>query len=100
MNLLTSKSGIGSSVDPVEAETNDVSRTVALTAAVFAIGEPRLLAARMDWEKLFSSANPPGAVTPSIARETLTRQAIRRKEDRRRAYRSGMPGLLSAIRAA
>ena len=86
--------------DPLETEQHSVTQTVALTAAVFAIGQPRLLLARMDWEKLFTSDNPPGAVSPSIARETLTRQAIRRKEDRRRAYRSGVSGLIAAIRAA
>lgn len=86
--------------DPVDIEAQDITRTVALTAAVFRMGQPRLLMARMDWEKLFSSANPPGAVAPSMARETLTRQAIRRKEERRRAFRSGASGLLASIRAA
>lgn len=97
---LTSRWRTGSERDPATVETDSIATTVALTAAVFHIGQPRLLLARMDWEKLFSSANPPGAVAPSIARETLTRQAIRRKEDRRRAFRSGMSGLLASIRTA
>jgi hypothetical protein len=100
MNPLRSLSGVVSTPDPIETETKDVSRTVALTAAVFRIGQPRLLLAKMDWEKLYSSANPPGAVAPSVARDTLTRQAIRRKENARRAYRSGIGGLARAIRAA
>lgn len=82
----------------VEAES--VSAALALSASVRAIGASQLLHARMNWERLFSSANPPGAATPAIARDSLTRQAIRRKEDRRRAYRSGASGLLAAIRAA
>jgi len=100
LNHLTSLWRIGSSADPAEVEAADVEATRSLSDRVFAIGEPRLLIARMDWEKLFSSANPPGAVAPSLARETLTRQAIRRKEERRRAFRSGTSGLTNAIRAA
>src|SRR5689334_14236955 len=100
MKPLTSHWGAGSNADPTELESADVAQTVALTAAVFRIGQPRLLLARMDWEKLFSSANPPGAVDPSLARETLTRQAIRRKEERRRAFRSGVSGLARAIKPA
>ncbi len=90
----------GWGADPTIVEDKSVTEAVALTAAVFRIGQPRLLIARMNWEKLYTSANPPGAAAPSIARETLTRQAIRRKEGRRRAYRSGMSGLARAIRAA
>jgi hypothetical protein len=53
----------------------------------------------MNWERLFSSANPPGASTPAIARDSLTRDAIRRKEARRRALRSGPQGFINAWKA-
>ncbi len=96
MNPLTSRWG----ADPTSVEDKAVTEAVALTAAVLRIGQPRLLMAKMDWEKLFTSANPPGAISPENARETLTRQAIRRKEERRKAYRSGVSGLLASIRAA
>jgi hypothetical protein len=86
--------------DPTELEAKGIAQTVALTATVARLGAMRLLLARMDWDRLFSSANPPGAMTPTVARETLTRHAIRRKESRRRALRSGNRGLASAIRAA
>jgi hypothetical protein len=86
-------------VNPEVAEAADVEATRSLTERVLAIHEPRLLMARMDWEKLFSSANPPGAVAPGMARETLTRQANRRKEQRRRALRSGNAGFLRSLAA-
>src|SRR5678815_3530198 len=82
--------------EPAVIENESVSQTLALSASVRAIGAQRLLHARMDWERLFSSANPPGAVTPTVAREKLTRQAIRRKEERRKSLRSGARGFVNA----
>ncbi len=97
---LTSPWRIGSTPDPADAEAHEITLTVALVAAVSRIGATRLLLAQMDWERLFSSANPPGAATPAVAKETLTRQAIRRKELRRKALRSGASGLSAAMRVA
>lgn len=61
------------------------------------IGAERLLDRGINWENMVKSANPPGAMTPENACETLTRQAIRRKEARRRAFRSGLTGLRAAL---
>jgi hypothetical protein len=65
--------------DPADVETSDVERTLALTASVRRIGGTRLLWRRLNWDRLFSSANPPGAMAPKLARSQLTRQA--KKED-------------------
>jgi hypothetical protein len=62
------------------------------------VGTRRLLLSRLDWEKLFQSASPPGALPPKIAKLTLTREATRRRWERSRALRSGVTGLLAAIR--
>jgi hypothetical protein len=64
----------------------------------------RLLLARLDWERLFSSANPPGAVAPSTAKETLTRDSRRRWENIRKARRgsaskSEMVAILANLKA-
>lgn len=55
------------------------------------VGGLRLLTARLDWERIFSSANPPGAVTPSLAKATLTRDSRRRWELARKARRGVTP---------
>jgi hypothetical protein len=86
----------------LEAQSN--SATVALTAAVRRIGASRLLLARMDWERLFSSASPPGAMTPKLARASLTRQAKKEAAARRdhaaRARRQSFQRLLRACAPA
>ncbi len=64
------------------------------------IGAQRLLDRGINWDTLITSVDRPGAVTPENAKETLTRSAIRRKEARQKAFRSGASGLLTAIRAA
>ncbi len=53
-----------------------------------AIGAQGLLDEGIDWEKLFNSSNPPGAVTPEVAQSSLTRQAIRDARARQSAARS------------
>jgi hypothetical protein len=78
----------GDAPDLEAAEQADLDRTLDLTARVCRLGARRLLLARLDWERLFSSANPPGAPQPSVARATLTRQAVRDTAARRRAVRS------------
>lgn len=84
MNPLTLGSRIGSNaLEPSEREIVEVSKTVALSAAVRAIGAQRLLLARMDWDRLFSSANTPGALTPEVARATMTRRAMKDAAARR-----------------
>lgn len=60
-------------------------------------GELRLLLRGIDYSRLFKSADPPGAMTPVGARETLTRVALRKRHERQKAFRAGI--LLSAIRA-
>ena len=71
-----------------------------LTQRMFAIGAQRLLMAGLDWEKLFSSANPPGAPAPKVAQATYTRVARQQQKQRQMARRSGSAGLRKAIRAA
>jgi len=90
--------------DPEAQEAHDISHTVALTAAVRRLGASRLLLARLDWERLFSSANPPGAPTPTVARATLTRQAKKdgaaRQKARRAVSRAGHARAFSQLLAA
>lgn len=74
-------------------EDADVSQTVALSAAVRRLAASRLLHARLNWDKLFSSAEPhfergAGAPSPEYARASLTRQAIRDTKARRSAARA------------
>lgn len=81
---------------PVEQiEEDDVTRTLALIAGVRGIGAMRLLLRRLNWDRLFSSANPHfergmGAPTPKVARATHTRQAKRDEAGRQRARRAIM----------
>lgn len=96
---MTLDNSLAHSVEPAEVEARDVDLTLDLTRRATEIGAKRLLLAQMNWERLFSSASPPGAPTATVARETLTRAAIRRKEAARRAFRSGVSGLARAIRA-
>jgi hypothetical protein len=77
-----------------------VTDSLALARRIRALGAKRLLLAQMDWDRLFSSATPPGAPTPEVAKASLTRHAIRQKEQRRKALRSGIHGLKRAILAA
>jgi hypothetical protein len=86
--------------EPAEIEAADVREAVALEAAVSRLGARQLLMRGMNWERLFSSANPPGAMSPESAREQLTRLAVRKQLARRKAFRSGARGLLTALRVA
>lgn len=63
-------------------------------------GQHHLKTASLDWEAFFVSGSPPGALTVTVARETLTTVATRRRWDRQKRLRSGASGLLAAIRAA
>ena len=76
------------SLAPESLEEQDVVTVVALVAAICRVGTKNLLFARMNWDKLFSSANPPGAIAPSAARSTLTRQAKKDAAARQRARRA------------
>jgi hypothetical protein len=96
-DILTSVSRVASIGDPTDVEAQQIVTALAILAGARRIGAFRLLLARLDWERLFSSANPPGASTPANARETLTRQANRRRWERQRALRSGVHGLARAI---
>ena len=87
-------------VDPATLEDSSVAFYLALTQLAKSVDGQRLLFAGMDWEKLFSSANPPGAPTPKVAKATYTRLALRQHHQRRQALRSGSAGLRKAIHAA
>ena len=91
---LTSRCGI----TPQSVEDEIVNSTLVSVRIAREVGEKRLLLSRLHWDNLFQSANPPGAVAPSLARATLTRSAIARKESRRRQLRSGLSGLIAAVR--
>jgi hypothetical protein len=86
--------------DPVDVEAQRLVEALVLVASARRIGACRLLLARLDWDRLFSSANPPGAMTPTVARESLSRQANRRRWERQRALRSGVRGLARGIMLA
>ena len=87
-------------LEPSALEALNVTVCIALDAALGPIDGRRLLFARMSWDRLFSSANPPGAISPNSAHASLTRNAQRRKHARQKALRSGPIGLLRAIRAS
>lgn len=61
------------------------------------IGAQKLLFGENPLLDLMGQASARGAMSVEAARETLTRQAIRRKEARRREYRSGLQGLRQAL---
>jgi hypothetical protein len=63
-------------------------------------GEPTLPTAGLRWDDHGVSANPLGALTPVVARETLTAAATRRQRARQRAARSGSAALLRTLLAA
>lgn len=94
---MTSLWRIGSETEPAAVERQSVDAGHALATRLRAVDGQRLLLAQLDWNRFNASANPPGAVAPDVARDSLTRQAIRRKEARRRSYRSGLNGLTAAI---
>ncbi len=74
--------------EPSEQEQAMVNAAYRQSRALHRLGAPKL--AQMDWERLFSSASPPGAPTPSVAKATLTRDSRRRWELARKANRSGV----------
>lgn len=80
------------------------AQTVALLVSVIwiarSVNADRLLYARINWDKLFESASPPGAPIPAVARSSYTRLALREHHQRRAAYRAGISGLTRAILAA
>lgn len=95
---MTSRCGIGSAhVEPAEVEAQSVRASQALSDCLREIGGQRLLLAQLNWDRFNASASPPGALNPDVARDSMTRQAIRRKESRRKALRSGHSGLSRAI---
>ena len=63
-------------------------------------GQPTLPTASLDWDAFSVSGEPPGALTPTVAHETLTTAANRRRWARLKAYRTALSGLARAIRAA
>lgn len=63
-------------------------------------GQRCLPTASLNWEAVFVSGEPHGALTVTNARETLTRVANRRRWAAQKARRSGLTALAKAIRAA
>jgi hypothetical protein len=86
--------------EPEQAEAASVAAEMQNQRIATETGEKCLPTASLNWEAVFVSGSPPGAMTTVNARETLTRAANRRRWDRQKRLRSGGPGLLNAIRAA
>lgn len=63
------------------------------------IGAQKLLYGQNPLANLVGDQTARGAISPEAARDTMTREAIRRREARRKALRSGPLGLLRAIEA-
>ncbi len=76
--------------EPADTEYLSVNDALALARRLRKVGGARLMLARMNWERLFSSATPPGAATPTVAKASLTRDSRRRWELARKANRSGV----------
>lgn len=113
--ILTSRSRSGSGLTDaggpdafeVEAEAVSLSRnTQRIARWLLKHAIPRdtkggwLADASPNWDAMFVSGSPPGAMTPDVARNTITRQAHTRRWNAQRARRSGINGLLAAIGAA
>lgn len=93
MLTLTSRCGI----TPESAEADLVDATLVSVSIAKEVGEKRLLLARLQWDNLFESASPPGALTPKIARLNLTRESNRQRWARSKALRSGPRAFLAAL---
>ncbi|MGN6205966.1 hypothetical protein [Humibacter sp.] len=63
-------------------------------------GQHCLPTSSFDWEDIFVSGHPHGALPVPLARETLTRKANRRRWAAQKARRSGRDALARAIMAA
>lgn len=85
---------------PESAERTSIATEMDCLRIAREMGQKNLPTASLDWEAIFVSGSPPGAMTATVARETLTRMANRRRWERQKRLRSGGAGLLSAIRAA
>lgn len=86
--------------EPERGEQDSIIAEIRNQTIAADVGQKCLQTASLDWEALFISASPPGAMTPVVARETLTTAATRRRWERQKQLRSGHAGLLRAIRAA
>lgn len=86
--------------DPATLESSSVAFYLALMASLKPIDGDRLLFARLNWDTLFNSANPPGAPAPDVAKATYTRIARQQQKQRQMARRSGPAGLFRAITRA
>ena len=85
---------------PERAEADSVSAELQNLRIARETGQKCLPTASLNWEAVFVSGSPPGAMTTTVARETLTRSASRRRWERQKRLRSGHAGLLAAIQAA
>ena len=86
--------------EPEQAEAASIAAEMRNQRIATETGEKCLPTASLNWEAVFVSGSPPGAMTTTVARETLTRVASRRRWERQKRLRSGGKGLLAAIKAA
>lgn len=95
-----SRSGIADWLDGAErSEAAGVQAELRNQRIATETGAKSLPLASLDWDALFVSGSPPGALTPTNA-QSLTRAQLRQYHARRAAMRSGTAGFLRAIRAA
>ena len=84
--------------EPERSEAASVAAEMQNQAIARETGQRCLPTASLNWEAVFVSGSPPGAMTSVVARETLTRVANRRRWDRQKRLRSGHAGLIAALR--
>lgn len=92
--LLTSVSDFISGIELAENESVEQAVQIERTAQREKIRFPVLQ--ELDWERLYQSANPEGALPPKLA-QSLTQIANRRRWARQKALRSGNKALIRAI---
>lgn len=64
---------------PEDREAADVHSHTALVRAAKQIGALKLLYARLPWDKLFTSADAKGALSPTTAYYALNKTQLRKK---------------------
>lgn len=92
---LTSRCGI----TPESAEDQLVEGEIEVRRAAKKLEIRLPILVGLNWDNLFESASPPGALPPKSARHSLTREANRQRWARSRALRSGPRGLIASLRA-
>ena len=85
--------------EPERTERESIAAELRNQRIAKQVGQKCLPTASLNWEAVFVSGSPNGALTPVVARETLTTVANRRRWDRQKRLRSGAAALLDRIRA-